>query len=825
MNFYFFLPLALVLKFASAREPFPKDEAFDDPEVDTFQPYLQDLFIYSAGAGVGLLVPFCLLMSLCWLTNCCRNKKKKIEPQNEEGKEDDQSDQLKKPKKKGSFKSYLFSSIFLFLAFVAIAFGIYGTTGDATKSTVDILEGTEDFVDGTASLLCREQESLPRCNSGLGGFLSDANESFVEICDQTIDFIEDIRGILDQINDTRIEIEDLGDVIEVMSDITDDIISNVTDANQRITYVSSMISNGGYSFSSSLPDPNDFPDVTDDDTESLQDAIYGVGNASNYIQNIWDEMNATLAEALDPLEARLDGRGTSGDDDRLSTIDIFNNIEEQLFDASKTIFEGKDVITEARVDVEDNDDTYVNYITIFFFIPAIILLLVTLCMSCCYKKGGRAPLFANMCFNYAFILPYCVIPGIILLFALINEDVCDVHMDILVEQLNDTVLDFGDSRATLGETVESILTCSGTQDLVTIMGFQNELNITDDLSSTLDSLNEATDGISSATDSLNGTFESMEDLIDALNVDFISSSDLTAAKEDVVSLLDSLPDQNANLDSSEQRTKFNSMYGVDWDAYQDLIDDVNAIIVAMTPSNPLGGKVGFGNATTYTQSYFAADDNFACTGSCSGSSTNNGAYSYGGSDTYSDLDTASGLLDASTTIVQEVVSINDDIVYNLTLVLKDINAINASILLFPDLQDDASNEYNDIDDALSTIGDGIDIEPITDAIEDIIDQVMNANVYTQCAFIGTYYTGTYLGSYCDDLIPSLITLGYLMVGNALVMFVTFCMTGYYAPYRRKDKSILGPGQGNAEYTGYEAEVELGSMPMDSDAPPGFSRKL
>jgi hypothetical protein len=818
MNYCFFLPLALLLKFAAAREPFPKDEAFDDPSQETFQPYLMDLVIYSAGAGIGLLVPFCLFMSCCWLGNCCRNRKKKVEPQ--AGGEEGES----KKKQKGSFKSYLSTSFSLISAFVAIAFGIYGTSGDAATSTVDILSGTEDFLAGTAGLLCKDSESIHGCNSGLGGFLSDANSSFISFCDETIVFIEDVRGILDQINDTRIQIDELGVVVETMSDVAHNIADNVTDANQRLDAITAVISNNGLSFGSSLPDSNNFPDVQDSDLESLQEAIYGVGNASLTVQEMWDETNQTLHEALDPMENSLDGQGDSSNDDRISVLDILGDLIDQMSDLTSSVFDTKDTVGDVTTDVDSNKDSYVSYVTAFFFFPAIILLLTMTCMMSCCKKGGRAPLFGNMCFNYIFIIPYCILPGFLLLFALINEDICDVHMDMLVDQLNDTTINFGSSKATLGQTVRNILECEGTEDLVTLMHMNNELNITDDLSSTLDSLNEAVDGLSSATDSLNGTMDSMEQMIDALNVDFISSSDLSAVKSDVVSLLASLPDENANLDNSDQQDKFTNMYSIDWTAYQSLIDDVNDIITAMSPSNPLGGKVGFSNASTYDQDYFASDGDFSCSGGCSGQSTDSGTYTYGNSDTYSTLDTAAAAMDVNTAVVDAAVTYNNYIVANLTIVLKDINNINASSILFPELQEDASNEYDDIDVALGTIGDGIDISAVNEEIYDIIDQVMNANTYTQCAFIGTYYTGTYLGSYCDDLIPSLITLGYLMVGNALAMFVTFCVTGYFAPYRRKDKSVTGTGEGTGEYS-YDNDIELASMPNGNDAPPGFSRKL
>jgi hypothetical protein len=472
-------------------------------------------------------------------------------------------------------------------------------------------------------------------------------------------------------------------------------------------------------------------------------------------------------------------------------------------------------------DVEDGEDTYIQFLTILFFIPAIIHFLMTISMVLCCKKGGRAPLFLNMCFNYVMITVYCVVPGIILLFALINQDVCDVHMQMLTNQLNDTTIDFGSSSVTLGQTVESILTCSGSENIISIMGLKNELNITDDLSSTLDALDDAVDGFDDAFDSLDGTIDSMDSMIDALNVDYISASDLSSAKEDVSSLLDSLPDQNANLDDTEQQTKFTNMYSIDWTTYQSSIDAVNTIIVAMSPGNPLGGKVAFGNATTYTQSYFAGDTSFSCTGSCSGSNTDGSTYTYGNSDTYDDLDTAASVMDTYTDAVQQVVSINDEIVFNLTRVLKDINNINASIIYFPELQDDASLEFNDIDDALSSIGDGIDITDVKDSIIDIIDQVMTGDSYTGCAFIGSYYTGTYKGAFCEDFLSSLLTLGYLMLGNAILMFLTFCCSGYFAPYRRKSYCKVG----SEDVSHSPGDVELSSMPLGNNAPPGYSEKL
>jgi len=240
----------------------------------------------------------------------------------------------------------------------------------------------------------------------------------------------------------------------------------------------------------------------------------------------------------------------------------------------------------------------------------------------------------------------------------------------------------------IANTIEDILRCHDTENLIELLGVESELNITDDLSSTLDLLEESEEMFEDSFSSLNSTSGDLEELTEALALDFSNGTSLDEAED--------------------------------------------AILEA-----------------------------------------------------------------------QDTPGLSADVQYNLTMILNDIYNINGSINRINDLQDDVQDEYDDIEVSLDQIGTGIDISPVTAEIFEVIDTVGGAASYTQCAFIGDYYTDTYLVTWCEDFIGSTSSMGYLMIVNGLLMFLTFCCSGYFAPYLRKNKSKVSD-----EYIGAEQQIEL-----------------
>ena len=146
---------------------------------------------------------------------------------------------------------------------------------------------------------------------------------------------------------------------------------------------------------------------------------------SSFINHFW----SFFIIALGDLENSIDGVGEN--DDRLTVTDLLDDLKEQLEDQSESLLDTSDSVGSFGTTTEDNKDNVANGITLLMFLPAIVHLLTMICMGACCKKGGRFPLFANMCFNYVMIIIYCSIAGIILIFSLINEDVCDSHIAFL----------------------------------------------------------------------------------------------------------------------------------------------------------------------------------------------------------------------------------------------------------------------------------------------------------------------------------------------------------------------------------------------------------
>jgi len=56
----------------------------------------------------------------------------------------------------GGLKKYFITSLILFFLFIGVSFGIFGTVNESTDSFVLVLDDTEEFLDGTANLLCKD---------------------------------------------------------------------------------------------------------------------------------------------------------------------------------------------------------------------------------------------------------------------------------------------------------------------------------------------------------------------------------------------------------------------------------------------------------------------------------------------------------------------------------------------------------------------------------------------------------------------------------------------------------------------------------------------
>jgi len=95
-------------------------------------------------------------------------------------------------------------------------------------------------------------------------------------------------------------------------------------------------------------------------------------------------------------------------------------------------------------------------VSLFFAIPCIIMLVTTTMSKLCCKV---APIYMTMTFTYFFQIFFCFAAGMTLFFAILWNDVCVVHDDVIKVTIGNYTTKIRDTEVQLYDTIMDLLKC------------------------------------------------------------------------------------------------------------------------------------------------------------------------------------------------------------------------------------------------------------------------------------------------------------------------------------------------------------------------------
>lgn len=841
------------------RPPLPVENFNDFSDYKpSLQEYVAGVLSYTMAVGVGLAILACIIFNCALLVNCCRRPNSACgccRPRDYKGPHEKCCGKECCPQKTGTHypspddiyqqpghalfaadgtavnaeptfykvkhTRFLFALIFIVLLAHLVFSGVvyqYGTTTD--EATLSSIDGTVDLLSGFANLICNDNDPDAGCDTSdsIGGFLevvsTQVNTTFDD-CILIADSIQGISGSIVDFSNALVDAStDADDVTTLLTDTNNDLNTQCSDYDTDYTYVSNPAHYGGAQIASLFlmgATYEAMPCPTATDIGLMTGISQALDDASTATNDISDAMDNGVNDALTSIEDEI---GPSGNT-RVSIQSSLNDFHGSMVDVSNDLIDMHSDIDGTSAEVKPYLVLKTQAFTAISFLPAILLLYHTLgevfcgckaCNACCYKGVGGC-LRCHNCFQYFGNWIWCIIAGIAMLLSVVVYDTCDNFEPMILVNLNMTQNVF-DNEINFGTTAVDILHCGTNENIVDILGLGQSFNFTEDVSSVLTGIDDASSSLFTAADS---AADALTQVVDALNDALqlsVTSANVTAIETQIQTALDILPDAVtvgatctlAAATDISTLIAFYDLHGgnndgtgsafgatatglsrISYTCTEDYCVQCDAGANANTPSTPPSCTVSAYDAVSVYFRYSTTVVTYnSGSGICDAVVDNNNA-----------RDTLDSLLAESTAIAADVVPV-DQFIVTMAALNQTSNWIHTNIT---SSQDRVTGEGSDT---------------LHGAVQGLLDVIMTAPDYTDCGFIGSWYSDTFEGSFCTDANNGMQSFSVALTLNAVLMIVLFLLLSWYTPFMRLTQTLNAP----TDQIDLLADNKDGAIPMN-----------
>jgi hypothetical protein len=798
--------------------------------------WTKEVVVQSGGMmGVGISIVMGLLMSVLTIFFCCRCRShNRIDAEISMG-QGQHYDVKHLAARARSHRRMLVGGVVLsVLGTGALAGYAFMTTTESQDTLGNIVDGTDVFMTEFQLSLCAVDGGEDCVAGSVGDYLGVIQSSVERTLDSSVDWLDNLGELVPPLDLAASNLTELEQAL------------NSTEAallavNASMLAMETTLTNSNY-----LRFGLDFelPLIAQEDVESLgsnrESVRDGRGSIADSRREVYDQLVAPDSpiailkyqldnvpgneEASAPEDLRQTAVGALTD-----LLDFFQGWTKDVYDVQYGTLDG--LWTRA---MDDFVDGVALGTAIIAFLPAAVLLLLSIFATMC---GSAKPLYMDMMFIFLVQGLYCLSAGAYLLVATVNQDVCDAHPEIVRNVFTDPISSLTpetQSNVAVGTAVMNILNCHGQRgdpptadnNLVSIMGIQDMFDIEEQLA-------QSGEAITSQRSTLEDQKQVVRDAlaplqgVDPFGTDVREQFDLDASQQSVSDVLGRLPPSDFDRDDAGQRALFEAEYlsdgasGFVWQnatsglpLYSAVLGDINGILLGMedahsftTAGAPFSFLIG-----ALPLNYTGAGELLKADTFCGAASdfddadndmtTESGGgfliYEYGGQD--DDLCANITIFDAYTQIIDAFDELNANFTQDALRLDGHLLFLDGNLTALADSQFAMAASLNSVNTSLGALLPGMDrllteMDALVVQLLDINNDVMSADAYTNCGYIGDFYRDVYLGEVCGDFQTYVVAVGGVQLAVAIIMFFTFLIIGCYAPAMRRKYNSVIPGTG------------------------------
>mmetsp|Transcript_31772 Transcript_31772/g.38389 ORF Transcript_31772/g.38389 Transcript_31772/m.38389 type:complete len:770 (-) Transcript_31772:897-3206(-) len=484
-----------------------------------------------------------------------------------------------------SMRSAAAAMLGLTVVVIAAMCGLVHTNATKSLNHVETLlnETTSDLIDETANWLCggnAVNELFFNKNSMAGvklfynedeycakgtvaGFVVEVDQMANTTLDKVVQFVYNLSSIEPPIQQTKDELTDSYAILQALG--SGGGVKSMTDGVETLRvsldYLSVMTTepmveeNGGPFLPMPIPDGAFIPTFDDSYMNLIIQAENKLGESLNDVNEIYDDTFSTLQDLQVTTVATIH--------------DSYNDIHKQSTDL---VDDALDIVDNLAVDrrhilhakTKIKDDWAPLIVSISAALLGIFLMF-GLCETVgAYQYDGAGKVVGRIggCCSYIFVFWLTCLVGIIAVVHLFVDDTC-THLNegvtkespgILQVNTETETIQVGDTNVVLGPHIDDILFCpkgctspnsvgcNATNNLVSILGIQNEFNFTSKVVGPIDELRDAQNkfNVHEEIDRAQLSIQS-EDVVQALNLDFSQDWGQNDYVEKLSAIEDALP--------------------------------------------------------------------------------------------------------------------------------------------------------------------------------------------------------------------------------------------------------------------------------------------
>lgn len=405
-----------------------------------------------------------------------------------------------------------------------------------------------DFETYTAS---RDAASLCTDSSSLVAFATDLSCKLNATVDSVMAYIDGLQDIVDGLQNAT---NASGHVVSAMRDLkttvldvnvscTDDVDVNISTLNAR--YVTNKVTSTCCGDVPNLNDPLEPAEsyVTEEDVQTIDDAVVDAETAQEDLQNATDEASVSIEDDLrnETMSSLTEAKET--------TWDTLSNASDTMLDVVEQVDEVRDKILEYQSEYYDEYEQHAIIAFCLLYGLSFIFLLLAMCG---YSIRKTWIVQCGGCCIFLTVFYLCVVLGMSVAAWTFLGDTCDAFftgnaksndLGLFQVNLNDETIDVGnETTLILGDTIVEVLRCNGgcvdvagssscdslpllnetntgcdaTNNLIDMLALNQELNFTD-------KVQESIDEMINASKELNYTVE-LQSAVDELNSSVVNSS-------------------------------------------------------------------------------------------------------------------------------------------------------------------------------------------------------------------------------------------------------------------------------------------------------------